>query len=279
MPSAINLANIVQDQAEVTEQEYTYLNMAAMYILARVTSSQCMGLGGSGFKNMKSSRTMLARRFPALPIADPPLDELPYITHQTVAYAFSLVMSCVCYSFNDPMTKGHASQVYEKILANYSKLSDKEFQNVLRANLTDCVFKATTPEPPRPQVPVMSMREVAAADRGRPSSAAAAAATTTDESGGEAAAEGGSADAEEDGAEEEEEEGEDDGNGGGAADGDGDGAADGNGNGDGDGDGDGAGDDGSEDGETSSKKTTSSPGQPRRGNNAKKPAGSKPKPD
>jgi hypothetical protein len=37
MPSTINLAIIVADQAEVTEQEYTYLNMAAMYILASVS--------------------------------------------------------------------------------------------------------------------------------------------------------------------------------------------------------------------------------------------------
>ena len=92
MTSAMNLANIVEDQAEVTEQEYTYLNMAAMYILARVSASQCMGMIGSGFKNLKSARTMLARRFPALPDADPPLDALPYITPQTVAYALSLVM-------------------------------------------------------------------------------------------------------------------------------------------------------------------------------------------
>jgi hypothetical protein len=49
----------------------------------------------------------------------------------------------VCYSVNDPMTKGRASQVYEKILANYSKLSDKEFQQVLRAGLTDWVSKVT----------------------------------------------------------------------------------------------------------------------------------------
>ncbi len=61
-----------------------------------------MGLVGSGFKRMKSFRTMLARRFPALPDADPPLDELPYFTHQTVAYALSLVKSCVCYSVNNP---------------------------------------------------------------------------------------------------------------------------------------------------------------------------------
>ena len=135
LPSVINLANIVEDPAEVTEQEYTHMNMASMYILARVATSQCMGLVGSGFKNMKASRTMMARRFTALPDADPPLDALPYITPQTLAYALSLVMSCVCYSVNDPMTKGRAAQVYEKILANYSKLSDKEFQNELQANI------------------------------------------------------------------------------------------------------------------------------------------------
>ena len=39
LPSVINLAKIVEDEAEVTEQEYKHMNMAAMYILARVTSS------------------------------------------------------------------------------------------------------------------------------------------------------------------------------------------------------------------------------------------------
>ncbi len=162
MSSAINLAIIVADQAKVTEQEYTYLNMAAilvaMYILVSVSSSQCMGLLGSGFNNLKSARTMLARRFLALPYAHPPLDALPYITQQTVAYALSLVISCVCYSVNDPMTKGRAAQVYEKILANYSKLSAKEFQNVLLAGLTDWVAKVTAPEPAGPEVPVMSLK-------------------------------------------------------------------------------------------------------------------------
>ncbi len=92
MTSAINLANIVEDQAKVTKQEYMYLNMAAMYILARVSSSQCMDMLRSCFKNLKSALTVLARRFLALPYADPPLDALPYITQQTVAYALSLVM-------------------------------------------------------------------------------------------------------------------------------------------------------------------------------------------
>ena len=167
LPGVINLENIYADDDEITKQEYHFLNMPAMYILARVTSSQCMGLAGSGFKNMKASRTMLARRFPALPDADPPLEALPYITTQTVAYALSLVMSCVCYSVNDPMTKGRAAQLYEKILANYSKLTDKQFHDTLRANLTEWVSKVTSPEPPEPDIPMMSLQQVAAADRAR----------------------------------------------------------------------------------------------------------------
>ncbi len=77
--------------------------------------TQCMGLLWSSFNNLKSAQTMLARRFPALPDADPPLDALPYITQQTVAYALSLVISCVCYSVNDPMTKGRAPHVYRNL--------------------------------------------------------------------------------------------------------------------------------------------------------------------
>jgi hypothetical protein len=257
LPGVINLANIYADDDEIRNQEYVHLNMASMYILARVTSSQCMGLAGSGFKNMKASRTMLARRFPALPDADPPLEALPYITPQTVAYALSLVMSCVCYSVNDPMTKGRAAQLYEKVLANYSKLSDKEFQSSLRANLTEWVSKVTSPEPPEPEVPMMSLQQVAAADRARPSGAAA-------EDGDADADECG--DIEEDGeAEEDEKAGTADGDGDGAADGDGDGAAD------GDGDGTANGGNGSDDGGTSSRKTTPSPGRPKKNNTPKPP--------
>ena len=268
LPGVINLENIYEDYEEITKQEYAFLNMPAMYILARVTSSQCMGLAGSGFKNMKASRTMLARRFPALPDADPPLEALPYITTQTVAYALSLVMSCVCYSVNDPMTKGRAAQLYEKILANFSRLTDKQFHDKLRANLTEWVSKVTSPEPPEPEVPMMSLQQVAAADRARPSGAAAAAAEDADADADECG------DIEEDGeAEEDEEAGTADGDGDGAADGDGDGAAD------GDGDGTANGGNGSDDGGTSSQKTTSSPGRSKRNNTTKPPdPKQKPKP-
>jgi hypothetical protein len=71
---------------------FVQLNMASMYILYRVCSSQSMGNIGAGFKNLKVLDVMLQRKFPALPFADPPLETLPYITSHTVAYALSLVM-------------------------------------------------------------------------------------------------------------------------------------------------------------------------------------------
>ncbi len=89
---------------------FVHLNMASVYILCRVCSSQSMFNVGAGFKNLKALDVMLQRKFPALPAADPPLETLPYIIHQTVAYAISLVMSCVCYACNDPMTKGRVDQ-------------------------------------------------------------------------------------------------------------------------------------------------------------------------
>ena len=64
---------------------------------------------------------------------------MPYITRQTVAYALSLVMACVCYSYNDTMTKGRADQVYEKLLNNYSKTEEEPFGELLRYNLTEWV--------------------------------------------------------------------------------------------------------------------------------------------
>ena len=89
------------DDDYLSSLPFEHLNMASMYILFRVCSSQSMGIIGAGFKNLKALDVMLQRKFPALPLAEPPLLALPYITRQTVAYALSLVMSCVCYACNE----------------------------------------------------------------------------------------------------------------------------------------------------------------------------------
>ncbi len=53
LPSVINLANIVEDLAEVIKQENTHMNMAAMYILARVTSSEFFSVHGFGWERFQ----------------------------------------------------------------------------------------------------------------------------------------------------------------------------------------------------------------------------------
>jgi hypothetical protein len=127
-----------------------------MYILYRVCSSQGMSIVGAGFQNLKALDVILQRRFPALPAADPRLETLTYITRQTVAYALSLVMSCVCYAYNDPMTEGRADQLYEKLMAGYGKLDDDQFQEILSSTFTKWVTKVIAPEPAEPGVRVMS---------------------------------------------------------------------------------------------------------------------------
>jgi hypothetical protein len=118
----LDLINLMKE-TDLSEKEYQHLNMAGMFVLSRVCASQSimMGIAGAGFKYLKAAGGVLARQFPALPDADPSLEPMHYITRQTLAYALSLVMSCVCYSSNDPMTKGCAEQVYKKLLDNYSK--------------------------------------------------------------------------------------------------------------------------------------------------------------
>ena len=123
-----------QDEASV---QMEHMNLTGMLVLNRICTSQSMSMVGAGFKNLKGLRLMLGRRFPALPDADPPLGALPYITRQTVSYALSLVISCVCYAYNDTMIKGRPDQLYEKIIASYSEITDDDFMEILRFKLTD----------------------------------------------------------------------------------------------------------------------------------------------
>ena len=99
----------------MTNQEYVYLtgNMLAMYIFAHV-----LYFSGSGFKNLKAASALMSRKFPLLPNANTPfaLLAMQYINPQTVSYAFSTSISCVCYTANDSMTKGRPEPVYEKLM-------------------------------------------------------------------------------------------------------------------------------------------------------------------
>ncbi len=123
---SIDLNTLIEPE-DLSNNPFVHLSMPGMYILYRDCFSQSMVIVGAGFKNLKALNAMLQRRFLALPAADPPLQTLPYITRQTVAYALSAVMSCVCYACSDPMTKGRADQLYEKLMAGYGKMDDNQF--------------------------------------------------------------------------------------------------------------------------------------------------------
>jgi hypothetical protein len=96
--------------------------MAGLYVLSRLAASQSMGMIGSAFKNLKAALTLLRKKIPALPEAEAPLEQYPYITPQTIAYALSLVISSNhdCFGSSDSMTKGRAELLYEKIYAELS---------------------------------------------------------------------------------------------------------------------------------------------------------------
>ncbi len=95
LPQSTNKENLPNEEY-LSSLPFVHLKMASMYILYRVCSSQSMDIIGAGFKNLKALDAMLQRTFPALPFADPPLQTLPYITRQTVAYALSLPRHVVC---------------------------------------------------------------------------------------------------------------------------------------------------------------------------------------
>ncbi len=122
---------------------------------------------------MKAARNLPDRKFPPLPDSVPPLAALPYITPQTIVYALSTVISCVCYTANDNMTRGRQEILYEKLMADYDQFNPEDFAELLRDNLTEWMTKVNAAEPPGPAPPVMSQQRVAAADRARPSTMAA----------------------------------------------------------------------------------------------------------
>lgn len=152
--------------AEIKAKNYILLNVFSVYILSRLAASQSMGLIGSGFKNRKAVNTMMSKRFPALPDADPPLASLPYVTPQTLAYAHSLVISAVCYSRTDIMTKGKASLLYEKLYDEYAKGEEEEFISDLRATIRSFLFNATAAEVEPATLPSAAQAATSAAPPG-----------------------------------------------------------------------------------------------------------------
>ena len=138
--------------ASIAPKRLETYNVFAVYILSHLAASQSMGLIGAGFKNPKAAVTMMSKRFPALSrdLDDigAPLPRLPYVTPQTLAYALSLVLSAVCYSSTDIMTKGKAALQYEKLVDDFTKDGSTldEWSDALGITIRSYLFNVTSAE-------------------------------------------------------------------------------------------------------------------------------------
>jgi hypothetical protein len=125
----------------------------------------------------------------------------PILTRETMAYAISLSISCVCLDGNDDILKGRASAAYERAMSDLEIMTDVTWHSLLQHVLIQYVTLLTNPEGPAPSAPTLTRKEIIERDSSRKEARAAAIAAAA-----AAAADGG-----------------DDGSGGGGGDGGGDG--------------------------------------------------------
>jgi hypothetical protein len=90
--------------------QFEYLNLIAAYMLHALAESQSMGKLLYAFKNIRNIEKFLEEN------AHAPDGTQPILTRETMAYATSLSISCVCLHANDDIVKGRASAAYERAM-------------------------------------------------------------------------------------------------------------------------------------------------------------------
>ncbi len=87
-----------------------YLNLITAYMLHALAESQRMGTLLYAFKNVRNMEKFLEDN------AHAPDGTQPIFTRETMAYAISLSISCVCLHANNNIWKGRASAAYERAM-------------------------------------------------------------------------------------------------------------------------------------------------------------------
>ena len=82
------------------------LNLIAAYILHALAGTQSMGKLLHAFKNVRNMDKFLEEN------AAPPGGAHPILTRETMSYAISLSISCICFHVNNNTSKGRASTAY-----------------------------------------------------------------------------------------------------------------------------------------------------------------------
>jgi hypothetical protein len=153
--------------------EFEYLNEIAAYMLHALAESQSMGKLLFAFKNVRNMEKFLEEN------AAPPGGRQPLLTRETMAYAISLSVSCVCLHSNDEILKGRASAAYERAMSDLEQMPDSMWHSLLHDVLVQYVTLVTNPEGPAPSVPTLTRQEIIQRDNARKQARAAAIAAAT----------------------------------------------------------------------------------------------------
>jgi hypothetical protein len=124
--------------------EFEYLNEIAAYMLHALAASQSMGKLLYAFKNVRNMEKFLEEN------AAPPGGRQPLLTSETMAYAISLSVSCVCLHSHDEILKGRASAAYELAMSDFENMSYAMWHSLLQDVLVQYVTLVTNPEGPAP---------------------------------------------------------------------------------------------------------------------------------
>ena len=117
--------------------QFEYLNLIAAYMLHALAESQSMGKLLHAFKNVRNMDKLLHEN------AAPSGVTQPILTRETMSYAISLSISCVCFNANDEIVKGRASAAYERAMTHLNDMSDPEWHLLLRQLLIEYITLLT----------------------------------------------------------------------------------------------------------------------------------------
>jgi hypothetical protein len=90
--------------------QFKYLNLITAYMLHALADSESMGKLLHAFKNVRYMEKFLEEN------AHAPDGTQPILNRETMAYAISLSISCVCLHANYYILKGSASAAYERAM-------------------------------------------------------------------------------------------------------------------------------------------------------------------
>jgi hypothetical protein len=102
------------------------------------------------FKNVRNMEKLLEEN------ARAPDGTQPILARETMAYAISLSISCLCLHANKDILKGRTSAAYERAMTDFESMTDATWHSLLRDILVRYVTLLTNPEGSAPSAPTLT---------------------------------------------------------------------------------------------------------------------------